>query len=76
MVSDLPIRFAPVEKKKAGIEFEGNLRFLIEKYEDVEEVFKRMTLGQLNKYSVIEKKIWNLKTNKIAYDIETKEIFE
>ncbi len=77
IATKLDVKPAKKEKQFPGSQFEGNLQKLIEKYKTIDEVFKHMTLGQLQKYSVIEEnKIVNIKSGNVAYDGNTGEIFE
>jgi len=71
---NLPIREGRPEIKKPGLEFEGNLRFLAEKYKTIDEIFKHMTCGQLLRWYVVEDKVYRMKDNKLAYIESTREI--
>ena len=67
-------------KPKPGLVFEGPLKVLVEKYKDIDTIWKHMTMGQLTKYSVIEGKIYRLykddRPNKLVFNPETGEVFD
>lgn len=74
---EVDVKPAKKEKYMPGLQFEGNLRTLAEKYKTISEIYRHLSFGQLSKYSVLEEnKIANIKTGKIAYDESTGEIFE
>ena len=61
---------------KLGLSFEGNVKTLARKYVSIDEIFKRMTLGQLRKYYVKDNIIYELPDKKPVYDENTKQIFD
>jgi len=73
---DLNIREAKPRQSKPGIEFEGVLRVLAEKYETIEEIYKHLTLGQLSKYYQIERCLYRHKDGMLVYDEEKRECYE
>ena len=70
---------AKKEVIKPGLYFEGTLKQLIEKYKDINTVFKHCSLGQLSKYREESGKIYRIYkdgTEKLVYDSATGEFFE
>jgi len=72
---EIEIKNAKETKIIPGQVFEGTLSVLAKKYKSIDEIFKRMTLGQLQKWCVKNNRIYRLKDNELAYDETTGEIF-
>ena len=72
---ELEIKEAKKIETKPGQVFEGPLSVLVRKYKTIDEIFSRMTMGQLLRWYVKGNKIYRAKDGKLAYDEETGEIF-
>jgi hypothetical protein len=76
--SSVKLEVLPAKKivAKPGTYFYGPLRKLVDDFKTMEDIYKYMTVGQLVKYEERDGKIWNIKTNKMAYDPSTGECNE
>lgn len=70
------IRAAKPPVNKPGLQFEAPLRVLVERYKDIDTIFKHCSLGQLNKYYTEGKKVFRCVDSKLVYDEDTGECFE
>jgi hypothetical protein len=74
---NLEVRMPKKQIDKPGTYFYGSLKKLVEDFNgDLKEMTRYMTVGQLTKYQEKNGMIWNIRTGKLAYNPETKEVFE
>ena len=73
---NIPIRLAKKVVAKPGTYFYGTLCKLVEDFKTIEEISKYFTTGQLVKYEERDGKLYNLKTELMAYDPSTGECTE
>jgi len=72
---ELVVKKAKETKIMPGQVFEGTISVLAKKYKTIDEIFKHMTFGQLQKWYVKDNKIYRLKDGELAYDETTGGIF-
>lgn len=73
---DLDVQKPKKIQQKPGTYFYGPLRKLAADFGDILEMTRYMTVGQLVKYQERDGLLYNIKTGKVAYNPETKEVFE
>jgi len=73
---DLDVQKPKEIQQKPGTYFYGPLRKLATDFGDISEMTRYMTVGQLVKYQEKDGLLYNIKTGKVAYNPETKEVFE
>ena len=73
---DLEVKKPKEISQKPGTYFYGTLKKLASDFDNITEMTKYMTVGQLVKYQEKDGLLYNIKTGKVAYNPETKEVFE